>query len=86
MTISPSRTPAHISRARFRVRFPRRVYYRKSRQKTLQVQPQVTLGRRFPPPVFGPVHAQRGAKECRAWNGHICLTAIIGLRLRRAEQ
>jgi len=29
--------------------------------------------------------AQRGARECHAWNERIYLTAIIRLRLRRAE-
>ena len=37
---------------------PRRVDDRKARQKTLQVQPQVALGRRFAPPVLGPIHTR----------------------------
>ena len=29
---------------------------------------------------------QRGAKECQAWDERVYLTAIIRLRLRRAEK
>jgi len=36
----------------------RRVDDRKTRQKTLQVQPQMSLGRRLAPPVLGPVQAR----------------------------
>src|ERR1017187_6408807 len=35
----------------------RRVHDGKPRQKTLQVEPQMTFGRRLAPPMLGPVHA-----------------------------
>jgi len=37
---------------------PGGVHEGKARQKTLQVQPQMTLGRRLAPPVFGPIHTR----------------------------
>ena len=40
------------------VRVPRRVDDRKTGQKTLQVQPQMTLGGGLPSPMLGPVHTR----------------------------
>jgi len=52
--------PGQQARAQFPrllgVTVPRRVHDRKARQKTLQVEPQMTLGRRLASPMLGPIH------------------------------
>src|SRR5450631_3679025 len=42
---------------------PGSVHNGKAGQETLQIQPQMTLGRRLAPPMFGPVHAGSNQRD-----------------------